>query len=177
MGQGWQVALTTLMHERLAVGGGQGGGLDVPQLMALARALELEDGPAIKNAAVREKIADWYVRSAGLKYTTYRTMTALSKGQQPGPEASIAKIVVASQAAGPLRSRDGARRRSRRADRRGCADARRLPEAAGSVRRACASPAAPTRSCATSSPSACSACPPDVRVDKDVPFNKLPGGR
>ncbi|HVU21799.1 MAG TPA: acyl-CoA dehydrogenase family protein [Rhizomicrobium sp.] len=97
VGQGWQVALTTLMHERLAVGGGQGGGLDVPQLMQLARALELEDGPAIKNAAVREKIADWYVRSAGLKYTTLRTMTALSRGQQPGPEASIAKIVVASK--------------------------------------------------------------------------------
>jgi acyl-CoA dehydrogenase len=97
VGQGWQVALTTLMHERLAVGGGQGGGIDVPQLMQLARALELEDGPAIKNAAVREKIADWYVRSAGLKYTTLRTMTALSRGQQPGPEASIAKIVVASK--------------------------------------------------------------------------------
>src|SRR6185437_11536903 len=90
VGQGWQVALTTLMHERLAVGGGQGAGLDVPQLLALARELELEDGPAIRNASVREKIADWYVRSAGLKYTTYRTMTALSKGQQPGPEASIA---------------------------------------------------------------------------------------
>ena len=97
VGQGWQVALTTLMHERLAVGGGQGGGIDVPQLMQLARTLELEDGPAIKNAAVREKIADWYVRSAGLKYTTLRTMTALSRGQQPGPEASIAKIVVASK--------------------------------------------------------------------------------
>ena len=97
VGQGWQVALTTLMHERLAVGGGQGGGIDVAQLMQLARTLELEDGPAIKNAAVREKIADWYVRTAGLKYTTLRTMTALSRGQQPGPEASIAKIVVASK--------------------------------------------------------------------------------
>src|SRR5262249_11786901 len=89
VGQGWQVALKTLMQERLAVGGGLGGGLDVPQLLALARELELEDGPAIKNAHVREKIADWYVRAAGLKYTTYRTMTALSRGQQPGPEASI----------------------------------------------------------------------------------------
>ncbi len=97
VGQGWQVALTTLMHERLAVGGGQGGGLDVPQLMQLARSLELEDGPAIKNAAVRERIADWYVKSAGLRYTTFRTMTALSRGQQPGPEASIAKIVVAAK--------------------------------------------------------------------------------
>jgi alkylation response protein AidB-like acyl-CoA dehydrogenase len=97
VGQGWTVALTTLMHERLAVGGGQGGGLDVPQLMQLARSLELEDGPAIRNAAVRDKIADWYVRSMGLRYTTMRTMTALSQGKQPGAEASIAKLVVASK--------------------------------------------------------------------------------
>jgi acyl-CoA dehydrogenase len=96
--KGWEVALTTLMHERLAVGGGAGGmGPDVRELMALARSIELEDGPAIRNAAVRERIADWYVRSEGLKYTTYRTMTALSKGQIPGPEASIAKIVVAAK--------------------------------------------------------------------------------
>ncbi len=54
--------------------------------MGLARTLELEDGPALKNASVREKIADWYVRSAGLKYTTYRTMTALSQGKQSGPK-------------------------------------------------------------------------------------------
>ena len=46
--------------------------------------LELEDGPAIENAAVREKLADWYVRSQGLKYTKYRTMTALSRGRDAG---------------------------------------------------------------------------------------------
>ncbi|MBI1239114.1 MAG: acyl-CoA dehydrogenase [Alphaproteobacteria bacterium] len=96
VGDGWKVALTTLMHERLAVGGGAGGsGPDVNELLMLARETELEDGPAIKNAAVREKIAEWYVRGQGLKYTTYRTLTALSKGSVPGPEASIAKIVVA----------------------------------------------------------------------------------
>ena len=31
-----------------------------------------------------------------MKYTTYRTMTALSRGQTPGPENSIAKLVSAS---------------------------------------------------------------------------------
>ena len=96
VGDGWSVALTTLMHERLAVGGGQGGsGPDIRELIALAREIELEDGPAIRNASVREHIADWYVRGQGLKYTTYRTLTALSQGRVPGPEASIAKIVVA----------------------------------------------------------------------------------
>jgi acyl-CoA dehydrogenase len=94
VGDGWKVALTTLMNERLAVGT-PAGGVDVEELLELARSLELEDGPAIRNAHVRSKIADWYVESEGLKYTKFRTLTSLSKGQQPGPESSIAKVVAA----------------------------------------------------------------------------------
>lgn len=44
-------------------------GRDFDEALALARAIELEDGPAIDNAAVRERLADWYVRSQGLRYT------------------------------------------------------------------------------------------------------------
>jgi len=176
VGQGWQVALTTLMHERLAVGGGQGGGLDVPQLLQLARTLELEDGPAIKNAAVREKIADWYVRSAGLKYTTLRTMTALSRGQQPGPEASIAKVVVASKLqdlsafamelegeAGALAGNDAPMQGMFQ---QGWLSAPGLRIAGGTdeiLRNIIAERVL--------------GLPGDVRVDKDVPFNKVPSGR
>jgi len=96
VGDGWKAALTTLMNERLAVGMPRGN-LDVDDLLALARETELEDGPAIRNAAVRGKIADWFVQSQGLKYTRMRTLTALSKGQTPGPESSIIKIVSAPQ--------------------------------------------------------------------------------
>ncbi len=175
IGQGWQVALTTLMHERLAVGGGQGGGLDVPQLLALARELELEDGPAIRNASVREKIADWYVRSAGLKYTTYRTMTALSRGEQPGPEASIAKVVVASKLqelsafamelegeAGALKGEDAP---LHGAFQMGWMAAPGLRIAGGTdeiLRNIIAERVL--------------GLPQDVRLDKDVPFNQLPSG-
>jgi alkylation response protein AidB-like acyl-CoA dehydrogenase len=176
VGQGWTVALTTLMHERLAVGGGAGGGLDVPQLMQLARNLELEDGPAIKNAAVREKIADWYVKSAGLKYTTFRTMTALSRGQQPGPEASIAKLVVATK----LQDLS--------------AFAMDLEGEAGILQGADAPMHGMFQGGWLSSPGLRIAggtdeimrniiaervlgLPQDVRVDKDVPFNKLPASR
>jgi alkylation response protein AidB-like acyl-CoA dehydrogenase len=176
VGQGWQVALTTLMHERLAVGGGTGSGLDVKELMALARTLELEDGPAIKNASVRERIADWYVRSAGLKYTTYRTMTALSRGQQPGPEASIAKIVVASKLqdlsafgmelegeAGSLKGEDAP---AHGAFQMGWMSSPGLRIAGGTdeiLRNIIAERVL--------------GLPQDVRVDKDVPFNKMPTGR
>jgi acyl-CoA dehydrogenase len=176
VGQGWTVALTTLMHERLAVGGGTGGGLDVAQLMALARTLELEDGPAIKNAAVREKLADWYVRSAGLRYTTMRTMTALSKGQQPGPEASIAKIVVASKLQdlsafamdleGEAGILQGAEAPMQGAFQGGWLSSPGLRIAGGTdeiLRNIIAERVL--------------GLPQDIRVDKDVPFNKIPTGR
>ncbi|MDC3401777.1 acyl-CoA dehydrogenase family protein [Alphaproteobacteria bacterium] len=91
VGEGWKVALTTLMNERLAIG--QGSGVDYSELLQLAKDTELETGPAIQDANVREKLADWYVQSQGLKYTKFRTLTALSKGETPGAESSIGKIV------------------------------------------------------------------------------------
>jgi acyl-CoA dehydrogenase len=33
------------------------------------------------------------VRNSGLKYTSYRTLSALSRGERPGPENSIGKLV------------------------------------------------------------------------------------
>jgi alkylation response protein AidB-like acyl-CoA dehydrogenase len=176
VGQGWTVALTTLMHERLAVGGGTGGGLDVAQLMILARQLELEDGPAIKNAAVREKLADWYVRSAGLRWTTMRTMTALSQGKQPGPEASIAKIVVASKLQdlsafamdleGEAGILTGDEAPMGGAFQGGWLSSPGLRIAGGTdeiLRNIIAERVL--------------GLPGDIRVDKDVPFNKIPTGR
>ena len=51
----------------------------------------------IKNDAVRERLADWFCDANGLKYTKFRTISALSKGEAPGPEASITKIVSANK--------------------------------------------------------------------------------
>ena len=83
------------MNERLAVG--DPAGLDFDEIFEITRDLEVEDGLAINNSEVRQKMADWYVQSRGLKYTKYRSITALSKGQTPGPELSISKLVTASK--------------------------------------------------------------------------------
>ena len=64
VGQGWKVSLTTLMNERLAVG--EVPRPEVEDLIALSRTLVLDAEPAIRNAAVRERIAEWYARSQGL---------------------------------------------------------------------------------------------------------------
>jgi alkylation response protein AidB-like acyl-CoA dehydrogenase len=93
---GWKVSLVTLMNERLAVGGPSGTGWK--EFMEAARSITGVDGaPAIKDQALREKLADWYVATEGLKHTRNRTITALSKGQTPGPESSIGKVVSAMQ--------------------------------------------------------------------------------
>jgi acyl-CoA dehydrogenase len=63
--------------------------------MKVAAGLEIDGEPALKNAAVREKLAEWYTQLSGLKYTGFRMVSALSRGETPGPEASISKVVVA----------------------------------------------------------------------------------
>jgi alkylation response protein AidB-like acyl-CoA dehydrogenase len=98
VGQGWKVSLTTLMNERLAVG--EVHRPDVEDLLSLSRTLMQDGVPAIRNGAVRERIAEWYAQTQGLKFTRFRTMTALSRGQTPGPENSIHKLVNASKLQG-----------------------------------------------------------------------------
>ncbi len=93
---GWRVSLVTLMNERLAVGGASGAGWSA-FLESARQTPGLDGGAAIKDQALREKLADWYVQAEGLKHTRNRTMTALSKGETPGPESSIGKIISAVQ--------------------------------------------------------------------------------
>jgi alkylation response protein AidB-like acyl-CoA dehydrogenase len=96
-GQGWQVALTTLMNERASIGAG-GGSVGVDSVYKLAKEVEIDGKPAIKDPSVRAKLADWYCQESGLKYTAWRTLSALSRGEVPGPENSIGKLVGAPKA-------------------------------------------------------------------------------
>ena len=91
IGNGWAVAITTLMNERASIGGG--GGSSVHDLMDLARNIEVDGKTALDQSAVREKIATFYTRTKGLKLTGYRTLSAISQGKTPGPESSLGKLV------------------------------------------------------------------------------------
>jgi alkylation response protein AidB-like acyl-CoA dehydrogenase len=95
IGDGWKVAITTLMNERLAVG--DANGADVNEAFKWAKGQDDMGNKLIENMAIRESIADWYCEANGLKNTKLRTMSALSKGDTPGPEASITKIVSANK--------------------------------------------------------------------------------
>jgi alkylation response protein AidB-like acyl-CoA dehydrogenase len=96
-GQGWGVSLVTLMNERLAVGGSYGP--DYPEILEFARTMAAPtgEGTLLQDKAFRQKLADWVVRAEGYKLAKFRTMTALSKGQIPGPESAIGKVINANQ--------------------------------------------------------------------------------
>ena len=92
VGQGWSVSLTTLMNERLSIGSGMPTGF--PELFDFCMNLRTEDGLAIDDRSVRSRLAGYAVKASGLKYTGMRAISALSKGETPGPENSIGKLVA-----------------------------------------------------------------------------------
>jgi acyl-CoA dehydrogenase len=93
---GWRGAITTLMNERAALGGGAAGGPGFSDLLRIAQETQIDGRPAIEDAEVRRKLASFYVRQKGIEYTRYRSQTALSRGTTPGPENSLGKLVGAA---------------------------------------------------------------------------------
>jgi alkylation response protein AidB-like acyl-CoA dehydrogenase len=94
VGDGWRVSLTTLMNERLSIGSGMSTGF--PELFDLCCRIETANGLAVDDPAVRQKLASWAVRTTGLKYNGFRAISAISRGETPGPENSIGKLVAGS---------------------------------------------------------------------------------
>jgi len=87
------VSLTTLMNERMSIGAGMPTGF--PELLDFCCEFDLGDGrKAVDDPAVRSRLAQFAVRTSGLKYTAWRSISALSRGQIPGPENSIGKLVA-----------------------------------------------------------------------------------
>lgn len=92
VGEGWRVAITSLMNERSASLGD--GGVDrVRDLLRFMKTVALENRPAIEDPALRERWADFHARARGVELTGKRTLTALSRGETPGPEMSLMKLV------------------------------------------------------------------------------------
>jgi alkylation response protein AidB-like acyl-CoA dehydrogenase len=88
VGGGWQVAMTTLLHERGTLGFALQAALEVQirKLVSLAR-----DRGA--DPLQRDRIAREWIEMQGVRFTNYRSLSALMKTGLPGPEGSISKLV------------------------------------------------------------------------------------
>ncbi|MHB8491619.1 MAG: acyl-CoA dehydrogenase family protein, partial [Solirubrobacteraceae bacterium] len=91
IGGGWGTALTTLMFERVTIGlGGEGLGYDPARF---ARAIAADEG-ARRDPNVRRRLGQIVSELTAVRFTGYRTLTALEHGQIPGPEAGLAKVTT-----------------------------------------------------------------------------------
>jgi alkylation response protein AidB-like acyl-CoA dehydrogenase len=87
VGQGWDVAMTTLLHERGTLAFALVARLEV-QLRKLI-ALVADRGA---TATQREALAREWIQLQALRWTAYRSLSALERTGLPGPEGSILKL-------------------------------------------------------------------------------------
>jgi alkylation response protein AidB-like acyl-CoA dehydrogenase len=92
--QGWQVAVTTLMFERVNFGIGHQLEPLLHQLADLTKHLPMNGQTAAENSAVRQKIAQFYIEVQAIKYNSFRQLTRQLRGDPPGPEGSIGKLAA-----------------------------------------------------------------------------------
>jgi alkylation response protein AidB-like acyl-CoA dehydrogenase len=95
VGEGWKVALVTLMNER--VEGGKERGPSLEDILDIARSIPRAAGTLVDDPMFRQRLAVWYVQAEGLRFTQLRSLTALSRGETPGAEMSIGKLVAANR--------------------------------------------------------------------------------
>ncbi len=91
VGAGWAVAQTTLMNERVAIGGAarprESGVIGV-----VAR--QWRERPELRTAAAYDALLDLWVQAEAARLTATRLRQQLASGQ-PGPEGSAAKLAFA----------------------------------------------------------------------------------
>ena len=94
LNEGWMVAITTLMFERVSSSSFYRFEKLLPQLHEVARRIELNGRPAIEDEAVRQQLAQFSIEAEAVKYNELRRLTRQLHGQPPGPEGSFSKILA-----------------------------------------------------------------------------------
>lgn len=173
---GWKAALVTLMNERLSIGGSKGA--DWQEMLELAQLVNGSNNEKLlHDQGFRQRLADWYIQSEGARLTRFRAMTALSRGETPGPENSIGKLVTASLLqdlcayavemqglSGLMLNQDEAMMGAQFQQGMMKAPGSRIAGGTDEILR-------------NTIAERVLGLPPEPRVDKDMPFNEVPTGR
>jgi alkylation response protein AidB-like acyl-CoA dehydrogenase len=93
VGEGWRVAITTLMHERATLSFGLQADLNVAfqELLDLARSTPHDGDPAIDDPLVRERLARLRIELEVMRLTAYRELARTIETGAPGPGGSLGK--------------------------------------------------------------------------------------
>jgi alkylation response protein AidB-like acyl-CoA dehydrogenase len=95
IGDGWNVAISTLMHERATLGAG----LNIiykrwfDRLVELSRQLVRNGRPASEDPVMRQKLAQAYTEIEVMRLNQMRIISRIANGGTPGPEGSVQKLL------------------------------------------------------------------------------------
>ncbi|HTO00787.1 MAG TPA: acyl-CoA dehydrogenase family protein [Microthrixaceae bacterium] len=90
VGRGWAVSITTLMNERVSIGGGvppKGSG-------PIGQLIDVWSGVEDKSAALRDNVTKLWIQAEVNRLTNIRS-SQMRKSGTPGPEGSFAKLAMA----------------------------------------------------------------------------------
>ena len=89
---GWDVAITVLMYERLAIGNTVILHQYIDRVLELARRWPRDGKTASQDPVLRQPLAQVYIEGRALRLTGLRYITRQLKGEVPGPEGSVLKV-------------------------------------------------------------------------------------
>jgi alkylation response protein AidB-like acyl-CoA dehydrogenase len=92
-GEGWAVAITTLMHERatLAFGLQVAVQIAIGELLSKARSSRGNGAAASEDPVIRQRLAQLLIEAEVLRLNAYRGLSAIMRSGVPGPEGSLGK--------------------------------------------------------------------------------------
>jgi alkylation response protein AidB-like acyl-CoA dehydrogenase len=92
---GWRIAVASLMFERVMgdLRAAKAYLLEFDLLLEMARGRKRGGRPVLQDPLFRQQVAQSYIKLMVLKYTGYRSASKVAKGEVPGPEGSIGKLL------------------------------------------------------------------------------------
>ena len=94
-GQGWQVTVSALAHERSSIAEVEGLRRKLGELKELARKSRKNGRPALEDDGIRRRIARFEAKIEGMRFNGMRALTKQLKGEPLGAETSINKLLRA----------------------------------------------------------------------------------
>src|SRR3954454_6351899 len=93
VGNGWGVAITTLMNERAGLAFAAQAALKthIRGAIDLARSTSRDGHPTSEDPVIRDRLAQLFIESEIFRVTNYRGLTKIMKNGVPGPEGSLGK--------------------------------------------------------------------------------------
>ena len=88
--EGWRLATSMLMYERVAIGTGSTGGISTPHARRLIE--HAQKNGNISNPVIRQKLMRLYSEETAKSLVSMRTRAELQAGKTPGPGGSLGKL-------------------------------------------------------------------------------------